>query len=318
MSEAGARPPAPAVEPPPDGAAWTVLHLVRWSAGWLEGRGVRNARLEVEHLLADTLGTDRLQLYLDFERPLGAEELAAFRPRLRERARRRPLQYILGRTDFRELTLRTDPRALIPRPETEELVDRLLTWARRTGREGLRALDIGTGTGAIALSLLREGPFERVVATDLSTEALDLAAENAHLHGLSERVEFRAGDRWAPLASGERFDLVVSNPPYVSEADWAGLEPEVREWEPRAALVAGDEGRGVALDLIAGAPAHLEAGGLLAMEIGSGQGARLAEAIRAAGAYEEDVRVERDLARRERFVFATRRGRSSGAGVDAA
>ncbi|HZD05682.1 MAG TPA: HemK/PrmC family methyltransferase, partial [Longimicrobiales bacterium] len=202
------------------GEPWTVLRMIRWSAAWLEGKGVERGRLDGEHLLAHVLDLSRLQLYLQYERPLTADELAAYKPLLLRRARREPLQYILGRTSFRELELRTDHRALVPRPETERLVQEVLDWAASrdpsgAGSGGLTALDVGTGTGCIALSLAREGPFARVVATDTSGEALELARENAREAGLDQVVELVAGPLFQPVGE-ERFDVVVSNPPYVA------------------------------------------------------------------------------------------------------
>ncbi|MEX0856005.1 MAG: peptide chain release factor N(5)-glutamine methyltransferase [Gemmatimonadota bacterium] len=296
------------VAPPPEGEAWTVLHLVRWSAEYLAGKGVEGGRLDAEHLLADTLSTTRLQLYLDFDRPLSPEELDRFRPRLLERGRRKPLQYILGHTAFRELVLRTDARVLIPRPETEELVECVLRWARaEPAPEGLRALDLGTGSGAIALSLAMEGAFRQVVATDVSDPALDLARENAQVTGLAERVEFRSGNLYGALTAGERFDVVVSNPPYISETDFSGLAPEVREWEPREALVAEEGGFALAFAVVDGAPGCLEVGGILALEVGEGQAARVADRIRGMPEF-ASPEILRDLARRERIVTARRIG----------
>lgn len=295
------------VAPPPPGEPWTVLHLVRWSAGWLEGRGVPRPRLDVELLLASVLGVDRLRLYLQFDRPLVEAELGAFRGLLRRRAGREPLQYILGHTPFRELELRTDRRALIPRPETEELVGAVLDGVARIAGEGrhLSALDVGTGTGAIALSLALEGPFSRVVATDLSGEALSLARENRESVALPAdvAVEFRQGSLFGPLALDESFDVVVSNPPYVADTEWEGLQTEVRDWEPRLALTSGPAGTELLEGLVKGAPAHLRPGGLLALEIGAGQGRDVAALLRADGRYHE-VQVARDLAGLDRVVTA--------------
>lgn len=293
------------VEPPPSGTPWTVLHLLRWSAGYLEEKGVERARLDAEHLLADTLSMGRLDLYLAFDRPLTPEELDAFKPRLLERARRKPLQYILGRAAFRELDLRTDPRVLIPRPETEELVEAVLARVREWGREGLAALDVGTGSGAIALSLAGEGPFGRVVATDTSSEALELARTNAVDAGLEARVEFREGSLFQPVRAGERFEVVVSNPPYVTEEEFGELAPEVREWEPRQALVAPEGGRAILAALVEGALEVLEPGGLLALEVGLGQAGAVAGWIRTTPGYGAPV-VLGDLSGRDRMVVAER------------
>lgn len=274
--------------------------MLRYTTEYLEGKGLEEARLNAELLLSDALGLKRLDLYLQFDRPLRQEEIALFKERLLRRARREPLQYITGHSDFRELRLQVDRRVLIPRPETELLVGEVLAWAG--AREGLAAADIGTGSGAIALSLAREGAFARIVATDLSEGALEVAALNAASTGLEERVELRLGRGYAPLA-GERFDVIVSNPPYVGEGERPTLDAEVCEWEPEVALFSGSDGLEVIRELVGGAPSHLRAGGLLALEIGAAQAAAVTTLIRGDGRYAEP-RVARDLAGRERMVFA--------------
>ncbi|MGH7480611.1 MAG: N5-glutamine methyltransferase family protein, partial [Longimicrobiales bacterium] len=204
-------------------AQHTPIELARLAADRLAGTGIENARLDAELLLAHTLGLRRLDLYLQFDRPLSEAEVARYRVAVRRRLRREPVQYIVGETAFRELSLRVDARALIPRPETELLVGEVLRWA---GGRALDALDIGTGSGAIALSLVREGGFAHVVATDVSADALALAAENAAAAGLADAVEFRRGALWDAVPNGERFDVIASNPPYVADAERAALAPE--------------------------------------------------------------------------------------------
>jgi release factor glutamine methyltransferase len=279
---------------------WTLLELLRWTSGYLGEKEVPEPRLTAELLLAGALGLKRLDLYLQFERPLRDEELAEFKSRLKRRARREPLQYIEGRAAFRNLSLRVDRRVLIPRPETEVLVAEVLQWAR--GKAGLHALDVGTGSGAIARSLAAEGPFSRIVATDLSDDALEVARENCRQLAPGTEVEFRQGAVYAPVA-GERFDVIVSNPPYIGLVEEATLEPEVREWEPRTALFAGETGLDVVRELVADAPHHLAPGGLLALEIGAGQADQVAALIGAVSGFAEPV-VRRDLAGRNRIVLA--------------
>jgi release factor glutamine methyltransferase len=261
---------------------------------------VENGRLDAELLLSSVLGVRRLDLYLQHDRPLRQEELAAFKVLLKRRADREPLQYVLGRTSFRELELKTDPRALIPRPETEILVGEVLTWAE--GRQSLIGLDLGTGTGAIALSLLREGPFRSLVATDPSTDALELARENAETAGLAHRVDLRCGALFDPLGSSERFHLIVSNPPYVAEGEKDTLQVEVRGWEPPEALFAGLEGLDLLIPIVQGAPGFLEKGGLLALEVGADQTERVSAAMVETGVL-EDIRCVEDLAGRGRVVL---------------
>jgi release factor glutamine methyltransferase len=295
---------------PGPGEPWTVLGIVLWSADYLVEKGVERGRLDAEYLLADALGASRLDLYLQYDRPLAPEELERFKAGLRRRARREPLQYILGTAAFRDLVLKVDPRALIPRPETEVLVGEVLSAvgelaADASGDPGLTALDLGTGCGAIALALAREGPFRKVVATDPSPEALELAGENARALALDERVEFRAGPLFEPLEEGETFSVVVSNPPYVPTAEAQELEPEVLEWEPRDALFAGTDGMDVLEPLIRGAAQYVSSGGVLALEAATAQIPRILDLI---GEVPEltDARVTKDLAGRDRVVTARR------------
>lgn len=300
------------VTPPPEGRPWTVLHLLRWSTQYLEGKEIPDVRLDVEHLLAHVLGMGRLDLYLHFERPLTTAELDRFRPLLRERARRRPLQYIVGSAAFRELDLGVDERVLIPRPETEELVEVVLSRVREWGREDLRAVDLGTGSGAIALSLALEGPFREVFATDLSPDALAVARENAVRSGVAGRVTFREGDLFDALPAGLQVPVLVSNPPYVAVSDLEGLAPEVATWEPRGALVApGPDGFALVERILREGAAWVEPGGLVAVEIGADQGPRARALLDALPAWEGGV-ILRDLARRDRIVLATRAGLDRG------
>jgi release factor glutamine methyltransferase len=285
-----------------------VLDLTRKAAAVFRERGFENARLESELLLAGVLGVRRLDLYLQHERPLSAEELQRYRDAVRRRLRHEPLQYVLGTAAFRTLELKVDRRVLIPRPETEVLVGAVLAWAAARHGQGLPAasvLDIGTGSGAIALSLAAEGAFARIVATDVSPDALQLARENAGRCGLADRVEFRCGPLFGAVEAGERFAVIVSNPPYVAEPDRAMLAPEVREHEPELALFAGADGLAVIEDLIAVAPVYMEAGGLLALEIGSGQADAVLELARRRGAWTAE-RIVQDLAGRPRFMLAER------------
>lgn len=282
--------------PPP----WTVLSLLRWTTTYLDEKGIADARLNSEILLAGSLGLKRLDLYLQFDRPMKPEELAGFKARLVRRARHEPLQYIAGEAEFRNLRLRVDRRVLIPRPETEELVGAVLGWA--SGRSGLRGLDVGTGSGAIALSLATEGPFSLVVGTDVSRDALAVARDNLAIAAPGSAVELREGGGYEPVR-GERFDVIVSNPPYVAEIERPTLDPEVREWEPPVALFSGADGLEAIRALVADAPDHLEPRGLLALEIGAGQAAEVAGLLAERDAFQEPA-VLKDLAGRERIVLA--------------
>ena len=278
----------------------SVLDILGKTTGYFEKAGVPQARLDAEHLLAHVLGCKRLGLYLQFERPLTDAELDALRPLVRRRARREPLQHILGTVDFHGLTLRCDARALVPRPETEWLAERVIE--RLKDRPPVRLADLGTGTGALALALAAAFPEAVVDAVDRSPGALALARENAAALGLAERVAFHEGDWFAPLA-GRRYDCIVANPPYLSEADWEAAEPEVAEFDPKDALVAPDDGTADLVRILRDAPAHLNPGGLLALETNDAQHTALA-AHTNAPAYASAAR-ESDYAKRERYLFLT-------------
>jgi release factor glutamine methyltransferase len=304
-----------------------ALTLARKAADLFKEKGIPNARLDAELILAHVLQIDRLKLYLQHDRPVTPPELERFRELVRRRLKREPVQYIVGTVAFRQLELAVDARALIPRPETELLVGEVLKWAASgagmseaaagmseaaagmseaaaEGRE-MAALDIGTGTGAIALSLAAEGGF-RVVATDVSEAALSLAAENAERTSLVERVDLRLGASWGPVRNGEVFDVIVSNPPYIGEQERTALAAEVVDYEPAGALFAQDGGLAVLSEIIEGASGRLRPGGLLALEMGETQGAQLVARIEAAGEY-GTARVIRDYAGRERIVMAERK-----------
>jgi release factor glutamine methyltransferase len=287
------------------GDPWTILRMILWSAEYLTEKGVEAGRLDAEWLLSTALGVDRLQLYLQYDRPLSPEEREAFKPLLRRRASREPLQYIIGRSAFRQLELKTDPRVLIPRPETEVLVQEVLDWASAAGKSLGRVWEMGTGTGAVALSLAVEGACTTIVATDSSPDALSVAADNAERYDVSGLLEFREGSLFEPLEEGEEFDVIVSNPPYIAEGEKGELQPEVRDWEPPEALFAGEDGLDVIRQLVAGAPEHLLAGGFLALECGLGQAERIATDLNGTGAFAA-VRIRPDLTGRPRFVIAER------------
>jgi release factor glutamine methyltransferase len=272
----------------------TVGEVLAAACEYLGAKGVATPRLDAELILSQALALTRLELYTSFDRPLAGAELDTARALVVRRGRREPLAYVLGAWGFRRLTLRTDDRALVPRPETETVVERAL--AAVAAIEAPRVVDVGTGAGAIALAIADEHPAALVTATDSSVEALALARENAERHGLA--VEFVATDLLDGLAGP--FDLVVSNPPYVSPEELAGLEPEVRVYEPRVALL--DEGQ--TAELARAARAVLGPGGALVLECHADAAAAVASLL--AGLGFEEVAVSRDLAGRERVVEGRR------------
>ena len=280
----------------------TVLEIIKKTTEFFSAKGVENPRLNAELLVGHGLGLKRMQLYLQFERTLNETELEKIRPLIRRRGQREPLQYIIGETDFFGLKLKTDRRALIPRPETEYLVELLV--ARLTLRPPQRILDLGTGTGALALSLARQFPEAQVTAVDISADALTLAQENAALNQLEQRVTWIESNWFTGLAAERTFDLVVANPPYLTAGETAESTPEVKLHEPVSALTApGHGGTGDLNIIIREAVPFLEPGGLLALETGIAQHPALLEMIRSAGfAQSESVQ---DLTGRDRYLFAT-------------
>jgi release factor glutamine methyltransferase len=275
----------------------TLRRALAGAEEYLTRRGVDRSRFEAELIFSHALGLSRIQLYMDLDRPLSPGERERALELVERRGKREPLAYVLGEWGFRRLTLKTDARALVPRPETEILVERALALIEKL--DSPRVLDVGTGSGAIALALADEHPGARIVALDASTEALALARENAEKCGLE--IELRAGDIRGPIGRDSvagRFDLVVSNPPYVLPEEIEALEPEVRDWEPREALV----GVGVPEALAGRARELLVPSGWLAVELGEGQQAVYATLLDDLGY--EAVTITLDLTERERVVEA--------------
>lgn len=278
----------------------SLLEIITKTTDFFAGRGVESARLNAEQIVGHALGLKRMQLYVQFERLLTEAELEKIRPLVRRRAQREPLQHILGSVEWGGIALKCDRRALVPRPETEELFE--LVIERGRGAAAPRVLDLGTGTGALALAVAKAWPEARVTALDASDEALALARENAAALDLAERVTFLKSDWFAALPADAEFDVIVSNPPYLTEDEVAEAEPEVRLHDPPSALVAPDAGMADLKTIVAGAAARLAPGGLLALETGIAQHAALLAALAAAGLREGESR--KDLSGRDRFVLA--------------
>ena len=268
----------------------TLGEVLKGATEYLAGRGIDTARVDAELLLARALGLSRIELYTQHDRPLTDSERTAARELVQRRGQREPLAYVLGDWDFRRLTLKTDRRALVPRPETEIVVERCL--ALLEGVEAPKIADVGTGTGAIALALKQERPDAIVVATDISADALELARENAEANELE--IELIQGDLLAGVAGP--LDLIVSNPPYVGAEELDALEPEVRDWEPRGALV--DEGQ--TLRLARDAQSMLS--GWLVLEVHEERAQALSDELSKLG-YRR-VSIGLDLAGRERVLEA--------------
>ena len=273
----------------------TVLEVLAAATDYLGKQGVGSSRLNAEHLLAHVLGKkNRIELYLEFERPLGEKERGPLRELVRQRAEGRPLQHLLGTVEFLGHTFITDARALIPRPETEQLVELVLA----TG-EFERAIDVGTGSGVIALSLALKRPQAAVTGCDISPEALSLAGENAARHDLAGRVHFIQSDLLANIPGP--VDLIVANLPYISRADLKDLSREVRH-DPVLALDGGADGLDLIRNLVSEAPRILSPGGFLALEIGHDQSRQVCELLE--GQNFRDISPRRDYQNIERFIIA--------------
>ncbi len=306
---------------------WTVLSIIQWTTEFFDKHGVDTPRLDAELLLARVLDVERIQLYVQFQRPLDSRERGRFRTLVKRRARGEPVQYILGQQEFWSIPFEVRAGVLIPRADTEVLVEEALALARTfktdlvaaddapdTGAAlPLRIADVGTGSGAIAVALASELPAARVWAGDIADGPLELAPKNAAAAGVHDRVQVTAGPGLAPLweAAGRApFHIVASNPPYIRAADYPTLMREVRDWEPREALVAGADGNDVIRHLVSEAarPGRLHPDGALLIEIGDAQQAAQTQALCAAQGL-VDTRIRQDLAGRPRVVVARRQSR---------
>lgn len=282
----------------------TVLELLELAAGYLAGRGIDSARLDAEVLLGHTLGMDRVGLYVNFDRPLETQEVDAYRRVIAERGQRKPVAQITGVREFYSYELKVTPDVLIPRPETELLVETVLSYVndvldRQPGYVP-RIVDVGTGSGAIAVTLAAQLPAAEVWALDCSPQALKIAEENAARLGVAARMTFRTGHWLQPVASEKPFDVVVSNPPYIPSSEIDQLMPEVRLFEPRLALDGGADGLNAYRELLPAARQVVVPGGIVAVEVGDGQAEQVAAIGREAGWKEYDI--HHDLAGKGRVV----------------
>lgn len=280
---------------------WTVGKVVRWATDDFRGRGIDSARLDAELLLAMVLGVERMRIIIEPERPLATDELAKYRELIRRRRTREPIAYLRGEREFYGRSFRVSSDVLIPRPDTETLVDVVL--ARSASRSMYaRLLDLCTGSGCVAITIARERPNWHVTGVDLSEAALRVARDNAARLGAVWNVRWLVGDLSAPLGKDERFEVLTANPPYIPDAEVETLEPDVRAFEPRLALAGGADGLDVTRRVISDARRLLVPGGLLALEIMAGTSDAVAALVRAAGF--EDVAVARDYGGNDRVVSA--------------
>jgi release factor glutamine methyltransferase len=282
---------------------WSLRRLLDWTTNYLASKGSESARLDAEVLLAHALGCRRIELYTRHDEEAPEEARKKYRELVRQRVEGCPVAYLVGRKEFFSLPLEVTRDVLIPRPDSECVVDECLRLARDQAEPTV--LDIGTGSGNLAVAVARGHKKARVTATDLSPAALAVAARNAAKHEVADHIRFLEGDLYAPL-NDERFDFILSNPPYIPHADLAGLAPGVRDYEPHLALDGGPDGFAVYQRLVEGAPAHLKPGGYLIVEIGSPQETEARRRIEEAGGWELGPTL-RDSSGHPRVLRARRR-----------
>lgn len=287
---------------------WTVARLLQWTRGYFEQHGIETPRLCAEILLAHALGCERIELYTRHETVPGAEALRTFRAAVKEAAAGRPIAHLTGTKEFFSLRFHVTPDVLVPRPETEVLVERVVHLVRHGEGELRSILDVGTGSGCIAVSLAKNLPDVSIHAGDISKAALEIARHNAERHHVLERIEFRHGDLFTPWKPEGQFDVIVSNPPYVAASEADSLPANVRDFEPHVALFAGDDGLDVVRPLIHAAPRYLKAGGHLLIEVAYNQAAAVRELLDES--VWGDIVTYRDSLQHERVVHA--RPRASG------
>jgi len=281
----------------------TVLEAIQKSTEFLARKGVDSPRLQTELLLAHLLKLPRMKLYLNFERALTPAETDALRELVKRRGQREPLQHLTGSASFCGLEIAVNRHALVPRPETELLAELGWQYLSTLNSQPSIVLDFGTGTGCIAIALAAKCPSAKIVATDISPDALALARENAARNNVADRIEFRQGDGVAALSAEIRFDLIISNPPYIPSAEIATLQPEVRDFDPRLALDGGADGLDFHRKLAAETPPFLKPGGNIMVEFGDGQ----ADAVRKIFETEKWVveAVREDYSHRQRILIAS-------------
>jgi release factor glutamine methyltransferase len=292
----------------PSGDVWTVGRLLTWTTDWLTGRGSESPRLDAEVLLAFVRGCPRIALYTAFDVPVNEEERARFRGLVKRRGDGEPVAYLVGNREFFSLSFGVSPAVLVPRPETEQLVVRVLDLCQTAGPAGQRPriIDVGTGSGAIVVTLAKRLPQAEFVATDISSESLAVARDNAKRHGVADRIEFVECDLLGDPRAAGPWDVIVSNPPYVREDEFDALPRDVRLHEPRTALVAGPTGVEVIGRLAAAAAEQLVPGGWLLVEVGPSTAAAAEEAIAAQAALSLEPTLK-DMAALPRIVQARRR-----------
>jgi release factor glutamine methyltransferase len=296
----------PMAENEPTADVWTVGRLLTWTTDFLKSKGADSPRLDAEVLLAHARGCQRIELYTAFEEEPSEAARTAFRELVGKRAKGAPVAYLVGRREFFSLNFEVTPAVLIPRPETETLVVRALDLAKTLARDTLKIADVGTGSGIIAVTMAKRVKNCRVTAIDIRRAALEVARRNAEKHGVAERIEFIESDLFATVSAEAKWDLVLSNPPYVATSEMAALPADVRDFEPHQALDGGVNGTEVIERLVPQTAERLEPGGWLLMEVGAANAKVVENIVKANTAFELGETLK-DTAGLPRVVQALRK-----------
>jgi len=284
---------------------WTIQKLLNWVTEYLGTKGIDSPRLSAELLLSHILAKKRIELYTQFDRTVTEDQLSRLHNLVKRAGQHEPVAYLVGKTEFYSLELNVTPDCMIPRPETELLVERAIELLRTSSGTQL-VCDLCTGSSCIAIAIAKNCPAARIIASDISDDALKVAAQNVQKHQLDERVELLCGDLFEPVTArlpGDRFDLIVCNPPYVSAAEYEALDRTVKDYEPRLALWAGADGLDICRRVIEEAGGFLKPGGALMLEIGCPQGRAIKELLEQAGTFAE-IKIERDFQNHDRIAIA--------------
>ncbi len=283
---------------------WTIQKLLNWVTQFFGDKGVDSPRFSAEMLIAHVLGRKRIELYTQFDAVVPAEKLSELRGLVKRAGEHEPIAYLIGSTEFYSLTIRVGPDCLIPRPETEMLVERAIDFLRKRNGDQ-KVLDLCTGSGCVAAAIAKNHPTATIVATDICEKVLAVAADNLRLHGLESRVRLLAGDLFDPIIAGldaARFDLIVSNPPYVSAEEYAKLDRNVRDYEPKKALDGGADGLDIYRRIAARVTEFLADDGALLLEIGYSQADAVRKLLETAGL--KTIQIFKDHAKLDRVVMA--------------
>jgi release factor glutamine methyltransferase len=284
---------------------WTIQKLLNWVTQYLTDKGIDSPRLSAELLLSDVLGLKRIELYTHFDKTVAKKELDRLRDLVKRAGQNEPIAYLVGKTEFYSMELLVSPACLIPRPETELLVQRAVEFLRTRDDKQL-VCDLCTGCGCIAAAIARNFPNTRIIATDISDSALAMASENIEKHQLQDKITLLSGDLFEPLIpqlDTGKFDLIVSNPPYVSAAEFENLDKNVKDYEPRLALFAGVDGLDIYRRILEKVDDFLKSDAALIMEIGYAQGPAIKEMLEKSGIF-SDIKIEKDFSNNDRIVTA--------------